>query len=246
MIAGHAPVIIRREDAVVGGPPVPAQPLERRRHLLAVDAEWQRRCLARRAGWHGRVARQSADAEFGVVLLVVGCQILIADRPVGRALQAMLGPLAEIARAQAGPVGVVVRRAAADRVVQHHIHARRVHRVIGRRLPDGRAAIPVAPQLELPLVAVVRVIARQHPRPLLQADDAHAARTQAPGDRRPGHPGADDQHVGRQRIAHRSASFVGRPPSSTRCTASVGMNAPRWCCGFCSGSPGFQGSIACA
>ena len=220
--APQAAAPLRADPASVGGdrqhrvgarPPVPAEPGVRAGDLQRAGADRQRRVGRLERRRVGGVAAEPGGAELDVGLLVVGPQVLVADRPVVG--HAVLRAHAEVRRMQPRPVAGVQDQAAADAVE----HQRRdvgvvlVDRVVLRPGAVVRAVGPLLARQELELRSRRRELVELVPVALLEADHVEPGRREPARDDASGRSGADDQHVGSAR-AHAAAPFSSPTSSS--------------------------------
>ena len=192
--AAGAAFVVRARDRAVAGPPVPAELVDGTGQDLAGAAERERRHLGF-VGRVGGVAGQARDAGDAVVLVVVGGEGGVVDRPVvGDAIERLH---AEVAGVEAGEMAGIEHGAAADavEVADQDGGVVLVDRVVG----IARAAVggdgEVADLPGLPVSAGGGVVVRVHPVALLEANDAHLRVGQAVGRGAARGAGADDHHV---------------------------------------------------
>ena len=193
-VAGGAPVVVLRDDARRDRPPVPAEPVERAGQPAADRAQRQRRRRVAIVRRHRRIAGEPAHADDPVDAIVIGCEVLVGDRPVGR--EAVLDALAEVGWPIARPECRVDVGRAADRVPHQDVRGRALDRIVVAAVADIVVRMPALLPLPFPVGAEVRVIVGRGPAALLEADHLeprlaqHHARERAAGAR------ADHQHVG--------------------------------------------------
>ena len=192
----RAAFVIHRGDRAVRRPPVPAelvQPARQRRTGLAQRQRRHHRFVRRIGG----IAGQAGHAHHPVVLGVERLQGRVVDRPViGDAVQRAH---AKVRRMEAREVTRVQHRAAADAVEVGDLDRRVVvvDRIVGIARATVRAVVEVVELTRLPVAAGAGIFGRLHPVALLEAEDVHLRLGEAPGHRRAGGAGADDQNVNR-------------------------------------------------
>ncbi len=198
-VAGGPPVVILRDHARRDRPPVPAEPVERACQPAADRAQRQRRRRVALVRRHRRIAGEPAHADDPVDAIVIGCEVLVGDRPVGR--EAVLDALAEVGWPIARPECRVDVGRAADRVPHQDVGARALDRIVVAAVADIVVRMPALLPLPFPVGAEVRVIVGRGPAALLEADHLeprlaqHHARKRAAGAR------ADHQDVGGSAMA---------------------------------------------
>ena len=135
IVAGAASLAIGpRIDCDIRHPPVPAEPVEGGSHPVGAPEGADRRHGARLARWITRIAVEAGDADDAVVLLVIGGQILVGDRPVvGDAVE---GFDLEVGGAEAREVRAPQDGGAPDRVVEQRLDGR--FRIVDRGNRPGR------------------------------------------------------------------------------------------------------------
>ncbi len=190
------PFVVPRRHCAVRGPPVPAERVHRTAPHRARLAQRQRR-HDRVLGRVGGIPRQSRDPHHPVVQRVVRLEGRIVDRPVlGHAVE-RANP--EVRRVHAREVSRIEDRAPAHTVEVRDLDRRGVFvdRIVGRVTAHVGADAGVGELARFPVATGAGEIGRLCPAALLQAQDAHPRLGQAPGERRAGRAGADDQYVDR-------------------------------------------------
>ena len=197
VVAGPAPhAMAFGVDRHIGRPPVPAQSVEGARHPLARLARRHRRHAARRAGRIARVPGQAGDAHHAVVLLVIGGDVLVADRPV--VADAVQRPCPEIRWPEARKMRAPEDRRAADGIVEKGLDRRVgvVDRVILRRGADVRVGVMGGLPGDFPVGTQRRRGVRIDPAALFEAGHPDARAGQPPCRRGTAGPCPDDHHIG--------------------------------------------------
>ncbi|MFN9954697.1 MAG: hypothetical protein ACK55I_16500, partial [bacterium] len=103
-------------DRGVGGPPVPAEPVEGPGKAQGSAPRRDGRHLAGRPRRVAGIARKARDAGHAVVLVIPGGQVLVGDGPV--VTHAVKRAGAAVGGAEAGEMGAPEQRRAADRVIE--------------------------------------------------------------------------------------------------------------------------------
>ena len=233
LMHGARPSVLGRRDRGVRWPPVPAKLVHRLGITRAGLAERQRR-HRRTAGRIGRIAGEAGDAHHAVVLGKERLQRRVIDRPViGDAVQR---PHAKIRRVHPREMRREHDGAAADRVEVGDLHRRVVvvDRIVGRPPPPVRADVEIAVSPRFPVPPVAWEVGLLHPIALFQAQDLHARLGQAPGHRRTGRAGADDQDIDDLVGGHCHPLNRTGSPGAASCCRRCRAPAPGWCR---SGSP---------
>ena len=184
------------DDGAVRRPPMPAEVVKAAPHRFAHAPQGhrrQRRLVCRDGG----VASEAGDADVAVVLGEEGFEGPVVDGPVVR--NAVEGTDSEVGRVESREVRRIEDGAAAHGVVVEHGNGGIgvVHRVVRRQLPNVGAGRELLRPGRLPIAPGAWVFGGIHPPALLQADNPHPRFGKAPRHRRPGRPGANDEHIDR-------------------------------------------------
>ena len=181
-------------DRTVGRPPVPTHRVESFGELRAGPAQGQGR-HDRGLRRIGRISGQAGHAHHAVVLVVVGRQRLVVDRPVIR--HAVQRPYAKVGGVEAGEVPRVQDRGAAHcvEVGDGYGRIRFVDGVVGHAAATVGADTELSTGAGLPVHVRAGVLGGVHPVALFETDDMHARVGQAPRDRGAGGARPDDQYV---------------------------------------------------
>src|SRR6202044_46417 len=192
-VASRAAVIVLRDDAGLGGPPMPAELVEGLGEPAGGAGEGERPRRARVARRHGGGAGETARTDETIGLFVEGREVLIGNRPVRR--QAMFVALAEVGGPEARPNRAVDIGRAADPVPHQNLRGVCLHRIVVWVMALVDVGAPVRAPLPGPVRAVVRMISRLDPCALLEAEHIEAALRENRGRERPSSARADNQHI---------------------------------------------------
>src|SRR3984957_10043868 len=225
-VAGGAAVIVLRDDASLGGPPMPAELVECFGEPAGGAGEGQRARGTRVAWRHGGVAGEAARADETIGLFVEGREVLIRNRPVRR--QTVLVALAEVGGPEARPNRAIDVGRAADPVPHQNLRGVRLDSIVVGMMALVDVGAPIRASLPSPVRAVVRMISRLDPCALLETEHIEAALRENRGGERPGGTRADNQHITVLTLGHRfrPKAWVrllsrSRPLMSTRRTSDV-------------------------
>src|SRR5580692_1452716 len=200
-VAGRAAVIVLRDDAGLGGPPMPAELVEGLGEPAGGAGEGERPRGARVARRHGGVAGETARTDETIGLFVEGREVLVGNRPVRR--QTVLVALAEVGGPEARPNRAIDIGRASDPVPHQNLRGVRLDRIVVGMMALVDVGVPIRAPLPGPVRAIVRMISRLDPCALLEAEHIEPALRENRGGERPGGARADNQHIAVLTLGHR-------------------------------------------
>src|ERR1700722_3432514 len=148
-VAGGAAVIVLRDDAGLGGPPMPTKLVEGLGEPASGAGEGQRPGRARVARRHGEVAGEAARADETIGLFVGGGEVLIGNRPVRR--QTVLVALTEVGGTEARPNRAIDVGRAPDSVPHQDLRRIRLDGIVVGMMAFVDVGAPVRASLPTPV-----------------------------------------------------------------------------------------------